>query len=725
MEKQLNVIVTGMDCAACASNITRGLQQLSGTKEASVNFATSKATIIFDDKKLGEQDITDKIKKLGYGVTLDEKEHQKAKEQDLENLKRKLWVSTCLAVPAFIIGMALMWFGIETPFKDVILLVLATPIQFVIGWQFYRGAWMSLKNKSATMDTLIALGTSAAYLYSVYAILSLPGQPQYFEVSAILITLVLLGKFLEARATGKASDAIARLLKLQPKTAIVIRNGKERTIAVDQVVEGDVILVKPGQKVPVDGKVASGNSSVDESMITGESIPVEKSKGDKVTGGTMNVHGSFTFKATRVGANTTLAGIIRLIEQAQGAKAPIQRFADTVSGYFVPVVVALAIATFIIWIIAGAGLQAGILAAVAVLVIACPCALGLATPTAIMVSTGIGASKGILIKGGDVLERAGSVNHIIFDKTGTITEGRPKLTDVISLSGIDENSLLRIAATIERGSEHPLADAIVQGAKDRKIATGKAATMKAVPGKGITATISRKQYSLGNEALMKTVRVATKSSAQNVEKLENEGKTVMFVAQGRKLLGFVAVADTIRPTAKDAIKMLNEMGVESYLITGDNERTAKAIAKEAGIGNVFAKVLPEKKAEHVKKLQRKGIVAMVGDGINDSPALAQADVGIAMGSGTDVALESGSIVLMKNDPADAARAIKLSRLTMKKIKQNMFWALFYNVMGIPIAAGALYPFTGWLLSPIIAGGAMALSSVSVVSNSLLLKQKKL
>lgn len=753
--KNVTAIITGMHCASCAANVGRGLARLEGIREANVNFATAKATITYDERKIDRETILAAIVKMGYGATFDEKEREREAGHERANLKRRLIVSAALAIPAFIIGMVLMWFEIDVPYKDIILLILATPIQFVIGWPFYRGAWMALKNRSANMDTLIALGTSAAYAYSVYAIIALPDQGQYFEVSAILITLVLLGKFLEARATGKASDAIARLMKLAPKTAIVIRAGRQKIIPIDEVVLGDIILVKPGQKIPVDGVVVNGDSSVDESMITGESIPVEKGKGDKVVCGTINAHGSFTFKATAIGANTTLAGIIRLIEQAQSEKAPIQRFADTVSAYFVPVVVLLAIITFVIWLAVGGGFQAGLLAAVAVLVIACPCALGLATPTAIMVGTGIGAQNGILIKGPEVLERAGKVSHVVFDKTGTITEGKPKLTDIVRLGEPDENAILAIAASIEATSEHPLADAIVQAAHDRGIKIAKTTGMRAIPGKGVVASITGiankkvngKRFAIGNDALMRDQKVSTRTITKLVAELESAGKTAMVLSQGKTALGIVAVADTIRPSAKKAVERLREMGIQSYLITGDNERTATAIASQAGIpaSNVFARVMPGDKASHVKKLQKKGakkgkeasgkkasgassnngIVAMVGDGVNDAPALAQADVGIAMGSATDVALESGSIVLMRNDPQGVAQAIQLSRNTMSKIRQNMFWALFYNVLGIPIAAGALYPSTGWLLSPIIAGGAMALSSVSVVTNSLLLRRKRL
>ncbi|MDP2750658.1 MAG: copper-translocating P-type ATPase, partial [Nanoarchaeota archaeon] len=597
-----------------------------------------------------------------------------------------------------------------------------------IGWPLYKSAFIALRGKSANMDTLIVLGTSAAYFYSVYAVLIGEGF-QYFEASAVLITIVLLGRFLEARAKSKTSEAIEKLVGLKPKTAIVIRKGKELTIDVDAVIVGDIILVKPGEKIPVDGMLTEGHSSVDESMVTGESIPVEKKKNDKVIGGTINKHGSLKFKATKVGANTTLARIIKLIEDAQGSKAPIQRFADTISAYFVPIVLFIAFATFSVWFfIVGAEFNFALMVSIAVLVIACPCALGLATPTAIMVGTGKGAINGILIKGGEALETANKINAVILDKTGTITKGKPEVTDImpVSKSKMTKVQLLRIAASIEHKSEHPLAEAIVRKAKEEKIELKKTSSFKAIPGHGIIAKIGKVSYRLGNAKFMKDNKISFKSYETSVHELEEEGKTVMMLANERKPIGIIAVADTIKETSPEAITAMTDMGITVYMITGDNERTAQAIAKKVGLTHYFAEVLPEDKAGHVKRLQQEGkVVAMVGDGINDAPALAQADIGIAMGSGTDVAMESGNIVLMKDDLRDVVKAIKLSKMTMWKIKQNMFWALIYNVLGIPIAAGLIYPFTGMLLNPMMAGGAMALSSVSVVTNSLLLKMKKL
>ncbi|MFH1181661.1 MAG: copper-translocating P-type ATPase, partial [Candidatus Woesearchaeota archaeon] len=619
------------------------------------------------------------------------------------------------AVPAFIIGMVLMWLGIEVPYRDYILLALATPVQFYVGWRFYKGAWHSIKNKAANMDTLIALGTSAAYFFSLYNVLFNPMGGQYFEVSAILITLVILGKWLEALTTGRTSDAIKKLMQLSPKTALVIRKGKEIEIGISDIVLGDIVVVKPGGKIPVDGAVVKGDSSVDESMLTGESIPVEKKKGDKVIGGTINKHGVIEFKAEKIGENTTLAHIIKLIEDAQSRKAPIQKFADRISEFFVPTVIVIALLAFTGWYLAGAGTDFAVIAAVSVLVIACPCALGLATPTAVMVGSGMGAERGILIKGGDALEAAHKLKYIVLDKTGTITKGVPAVTDV--MGGKDA---LKIAASLEKNSEHPLAEAIVKKAKE----TFKTAGFRAIPGKGVTAKIGSKQYFLGNRKLMKDRKIDYSEKEGKIEKLEKEGKTVMILAE-KKVIGLIAVADTIRETSAEAVRALQGLGLQVYMITGDNERTAKAIAAKAGIRNVFADVLPEKKAGYVKMLQQKGKTAMVGDGINDAPAIATADIGIAMGSGTDVALETGNVVLMRNDLGDVARAIRLSRFTMSKIRQNLFWALFYNVLGIPIAAGVLYPFTGWLLSPILAGSAMAFSSVSVVTNTLLMKRKKI
>lgn len=729
--KNINLQITGMHCASCVLIINKTLAKTPGIKEANVNFSTSKAIISFDESMISEDKIVEIIKGAGYGAVIihgkeDAEKQAEIQKKEIKKAKLMFLVSLLFSFPAFIIGMVLMWIGIEIPFKGYILFALATPVQFWVGWGFYAGAWHSLKNKTASMDTLIAVGTSAAYFFSVYAVFLNPKLDQYFETSAILITFVILGKYLEARAKEKTSDAIKKLMDLSPKLATVIRNKIEMQVKVDDVIEGDIIIVKPGEKIPVDGKIIEGMSSVDESMITGESIPVEKKKGDMVVGATINKNGSFRFLATKVGENTTLAHIIRLIEDAQGKKAPIQRFADMISAYFVPVVILIAIATFIFWMFgADKGVSFALITGVSVLVIACPCALGLATPTAIMVGTGKGAKNGILIKGGDSLETAHKIKHVLFDKTGTITKGMPEVTDVIPFGKASESEVLKIAASIEKSSEHPLADAIVKKANERAISLSPATKFKAIPGHGIEAKISKKQYYLGNMKLMAKCKIKIDDIKSRMNDLESQGKTVMMLSDGKRALGMVAVADTIKDTSKAAVAELQNMKIEVYMITGDNERTAKAIASQAGITNVFYEVLPEEKENYVKRLQTLGPVAMIGDGINDAPALAQADIGIAMGSGTDVAMETGDVVLMKNDLMDVPKAIRLSRITMSKIKQNMFWALFYNVLGIPIAAGVLYPFTGWLLSPIIAGGAMAMSSVSVVSNSLLLRYKRI
>ncbi|HII71390.1 TPA: heavy metal translocating P-type ATPase [Candidatus Woesearchaeota archaeon] len=729
--KKTTLYITGMHCASCAAVLNKAFSKVDGVSEANVNFSTAKADVVFDDKSVSENDFIELVKKKGFSASVaggkgDFNRQASQQRKEIQGIKTKFFLSLVFAIPAFIIRMVFMWLGIMMPYQEYILWILATPVQFFVGWQFYKGAWNALKNKSANMDTLIAVGTSAAYFYSVYVVLFNPELGQYFETSAILITLVVLGKYLEAVAKGKTSEAIKKLMGLSPKIATVVREGKEMQIAVDQVVEGDIIVVKPGEKIPVDGVVVGGASSVDESMITGESIPVEKKTGDNVVGATINKHGSLKFKATKVGENTTLSQIIRLIEDAQGKKAPIQRFADAVSAYFVPAVILIALVTFSTWYFAlGEAVSFAIITSVAVLVIACPCSLGLATPTAIMVGTGKGAKKGILIKGGDALETAHKLKYVVFDKTGTITKGMPEVTDVVSVNPTTADRMLGIAASIEKSSEHPLAEAIVKGAEEKGIAMTAATDFKAIPGHGVSAKVAGKRHFLGNMKFMQKQGIPSEHIAGQMNALEEQGKTVMILADDKSVKGIIAVADTIKDTSREAVRRLQKMKVFVYMITGDNERTAKAIAKQAGINHVFAEVLPEDKAKYVKMLQKKGKVAMVGDGINDSPALAQADIGIAMGSGTDVAMETGNVVLMRNDLLDVPRSIKLSRMTMSKIRQNMFWALFYNVLGIPIAAGVLYPFTGWLLSPILAGGAMAMSSVSVVSNSLLLRYKRL
>ena len=721
--------VSGMHCASCVAILTRALKKVDGVQNASVNYSTEKATVDYDEKKATENDLISAIKsKGGYDayVLKDDsyKKESLRRKKEMSAMRQKVIISSILAFPALILGMFFMKSPI--PFQDYILWVLATPIQFYIGWPFYKGAWGALKNKTANMDTLIALGTSAAYFYSVYVVLFDPTGHQYFETSAVLITLVLVGKYLEAVAKGKTSQAISKLMKIGAKTATVLRDGKEVKIPIDDVVKGDKIIVKPGQKIPVDGVIIEGHSSIDEAMVTGESIPVEKRKGDDVIGSTINKHGNFVMEATKVGSETTLSRIIKLIEEAQTKKAPIQRFADKISAVFVPIVILIALMAFTFWFsIAHSAVGFAILAAVAVLVIACPCALGLATPTSIMVGTGKGAKHGILIKGGDALETAHKVKYVIFDKTGTITKGEPEVTDILTTKGVKENDLLSIATSIEDKSEHPLAESIVNHGKEKNVKMHKVTNFGAITGHGVSAKIGKKEYYIGNVKLMKDKKISISSLLEEITVLEEGGKTAMIVAEKKKAIGVIAVADEIKPDSPQAIKMLMKIGVVPYMITGDNKRTAAAIAKKAGIEKFFAEVLPEDKANYVKKLQRAGKVAMVGDGINDAPALAQADIGIAMGSGTDVAMETGNVVLMKNNLLDVPKAIKLSRMTMSKVKQGMFWALFYNVMGIPIAAGALYPITGTLLNPMIAGGAMALSSVSVVLNALLLKRKKL
>ncbi len=726
--KKTTLKITGMHCASCATILTRALQAVPGVKSVVVNYGTEKAQVEFDEKTATENALVEAVKKKGYGALVWQEESYKKEallqKKELQRMERKIILSTALSLPALMLSMLFMDF----PYREYLLWILSTPVQFYIGWPFYRGTWTALKNKSANMDSLIALGTTAAYGYSVYAVLFAQGH-QYFEISAILITLVILGKYLEARAKSRTSEAIKKLMEMGAKTATVIRKGKEIKVPIEEVLVGDLIMVKPGEKIPVDGLIQEGHSSVDESMVTGESIPVEKKKGDAIIGSTINKQGSFTFKATKVGSETVLARIVKLIEDAQAKKAPIQRFADMISAYFVPLVIILALLTFLMWFFlfpqGEQPLEFALITAVAVLVIACPCALGLATPTAIMVGTGKGAQQGILIKGGDALESAHKITSVIFDKTGTLTKGKPEVTDTVPLNRASERKLLEISGSLEHKSEHPLAEAIVSRAKAEKISFRKVDGFEALVGKGVRGRIGGKMYVLGNQKLMKEKAVLLAPFQRKLEELEDEGKTVMLLAENKKILGMIAVADEMKEDSAEAVKRLQQLGVKTYMITGDNPRTAAAIAHKAGIKEFFAEVAPEEKARYVKQLQRKGKVAMVGDGINDAPALAQADIGIAMGSGTDVAMESGNVVLMKNNLLDVPKAIKLSKLTMAKIKQNMFWALIYNVLGIPVAAGIFYPFTGWLLSPIIAGGAMALSSVSVVTNALLLKRKKL
>jgi len=717
------LIVEGMHCASCSALVQKKLSETKGIKKSNVNFAAGKAFVEFDEQQISLQSITELITKLGYKTSIgfDLEREKKLRAEEISSLKKTLYFSTALTVPVFILGMFLMDF----PYRIWLLFILSTPVQFIAGKRFYQGAWSSLRNKTASMDTLIALGTSAAYFYSVASLLGFVSE-QYFETAAMLITLVLVGKYLEALAKGKTSEAIRKLMNLSPKTALIERNGKEIVIPASEIAENDIIVVKPGKQIPTDGIIISGNTSIDESMLTGESIAVEKKINDKVFAGTLNKFGFIKFKALKVGEETVLAQIIKLVEEAQGSKADIQRFADKVSSVFVPAILVIALITFLSWVfVFSEGLTFGLVAAVSVLVIACPCALGLATPTAIMVGTGKGAENGILIKNAEALELSHKINAVIFDKTGTLTQGKPKLTDVVSFSSLKENNILSISASLEKNSEHPLAEAIVSAAKTKKLSFLAVNSFKAVSGKGIKGKIKGKEYFLGSINYAKEIHSLEKINSQ-ISGLESQGKTVMLVFSEKEVFGGIAVADTVKESSKSTVEKLNQMGIKVWMITGDNKRTANAIAKTLGIENVFAEVLPDQKSDYVKKLQKEGkIVAMVGDGINDAPALAQADLGIAMSQGSDIAIEAGNIVLMKSNPQDVVSAIILGKKTINKIKQNLFWALIYNVIGIPVAAGILYYPFGILLSPVFAGAAMALSSVSVVSNSLLLKNAKI
>lgn len=743
--KRVNLSLSDMHCASCAGIIERAIKKLPGIFEINVNFASEKAQITYNAHLVDVDKIIGAVKRAGYGaVAIDEKDRdfeRRKKEQEIANFRKKFIFSLILSLPMlyFMFLDFFKWLpgaSILPPYFGIISLVLATPVQFVVGAGFYKGMWSSLRMKTFNMDSLIAIGTSTAYIYSLInflifafknnSIIGLDGMkiPElYFETAAFLITFVILGKWLEAKAKGRASDAIRKLMGLQAKTARVVRDGKTLDISIEEVKVGDTILVRPGEKIPVDGKIIKGSSAIDESMVTGESIPVEKNIGDKVIGATINKTGSFEFVAEKVGSDTALAQIIRLIEDAQGSKAPIQAFADRISAYFVPIVIGIAILTLIVWLlIPGSSLTFALMAFVAVIVIACPCALGLATPTAIMVGTGKGAEYGILVKGGEPLEAANKIQAIVFDKTGTLTKGKPEVTDIINANGLDKDEIIQIAASLERSSEHPLAEAIYNYSEEKLIKLSEATNFKAIPGHGIEGLMNHTKYYFGNRKLIKEIaKIDVKEVENEISKLEEQGKTVMILADEKNLIGLIAVADTVKETSKEAITKLKKMGIDIFMITGDNSRTANAIAQEIGITNVLAEVLPEDKANEIKKLQSKGrIVAMVGDGINDAPALAQADIGIAMGSGTDVAMETGGIVIIKNDLRDVAVAIELAKETMTKIKQNMFFALFYNVIGIPIAA-RIFVGLGLVLRPELAGLAMAVSSISVVSNSLLLK----
>lgn len=745
--------IIGMHCASCAKLVERGLKKVPGVEEASVNYASEQATVEHAGGSCTPEDLARAVEKTGYKAVFAPKASEagqevksvdevkeEAKKAELIDIKTKVFVSAFLSVIIFL-GSFPQWFSFLPPaFSNLyLLLLLTTPIQFWAGKSFYQATWSGLKNRTASMDTLIAIGTTAAYGYSAFITL-LPGMAEsiglpmtmYFDTAAVIITLILLGRYLEAKAKAHTSDAIKKLLGLQAKTARIIRDGQEMDIPLEEVKVGDLVRVRPGEKVPVDGKITQGLSSIDESMVTGESIPVEKMVGDMVIGSTLNKSGSFIFSATKVGSDTLLSNIVRLVSEAQSSRAPLQRLADKVSAYFVPIVLILAVLTFVIWYdfapSTGSGFADAFANMIAVLVIACPCALGLATPTAIMVSTGRGAQKGILIKDAQSLEIANRVKSVVFDKTGTLTEGKPKVTDIIPVDGsrFTGDQILRFAGSLEQGSEHSLAEAIVAAAREKKLSLSTVQGFEALSGFGIQGKLGGKTYAFGNRALMKKKKIAFAEYEESIAKLESEGKTVMLLGE-KKLLGLIAVADTLKPTAVEMVSQLQKRGIAVWMITGDNERTARAIASQVRIENVLSEVLPDQKAQKIRELQSSTgkPVAFVGDGINDAPALASADVGIAMGTGTDVAIESAGIALLNKDLKTVVSAIELSRKTVRIIKENLIWAFGYNVILIPVAMGILFPFFGILLNPALAAFAMAASSISVVGNSLRLKKVKI
>lgn len=719
----LTLPIAGMSCASCVAKVEKALKSVPGVLDASVNLAAERANVRVAPHVTAEI-LKEAVRQIGYDVPEEKPDaHVRHHEEHEAQLRRRLIVSAVLTSAIFFLMYPGM-LGLRLPISDqwnyLVQLLLATPVQFWAGWQFYRGAWAAARNKATDMNTLIAVGTTAAYSYSaLLPIFSSHGHMDlYFDTSAAIITLILLGRLLEARAKGRTSEAIKKLIGLQAKTARVIRNGQERDIPVEDVQVGDLVLVRPGEKIPVDGIVVEGASAVDEAMITGESLPVEKRPGDEVIGATLNETGSFTFRATKVGSETALAQIIRLVEEAQSAKPPIAKLVDVIASYFVPAVIGIAIATFLGWYFFGPqpALTKALLNFVAVLIIACPCALGLATPTSIMVGTGKGAEHGILIRGGDALETAHKLTTIVLDKTGTITKGRPEVTNIVTTLGISEEQLVQLAASVERVSEHPLGEAIVKYAQEKRLAFAEAHEFSAIPGHGIRASLNGHQMLVGNLKLMHDEHIALDELLEHAKRFSTEGKTPVFIAQDGKALGVIAIADTVKEGAREAIAALKALGLEIVMITGDNKKTAEAIARQIGIEQVFAEVLSGEKAEIVKKLQAQGkVVAMVGDGINDAPALAQADVGIAIGTGTDVAMESSDITLVGGDLRGVVTAIALSRATVRNIWQNLFWAFLYNTVLIPIAALGL-------LNPILAAGAMGLSSVSVVSNALRLRR---
>lgn len=736
----------GMSCASCARSIEDAISSVPGVNECNVNFGAEQARVDYDPRKTDLQAIQEAVDAAGYSAYPLQEQNLMAGEDDEEkryrlkesrDLQQKVTVGGIISI-VLVIGSLPMMTGLDIPFIPTWLhnpwvqLVLTTPVQFWCGYSFYVNTWKAFKRHAATMDTLIALGTSAAYFYSLFATI-FPGffiaqglMPDvYYETCAVVITLILLGRLFENRAKGQTSEAIRKLIGLQAKTARLIRNGREVDVPIEQVEIGDVVLVRPGEKIPVDGEVVDGTSTVDEAMVTGESVPVKKQPGDEVIGATINKTGSFKFRATRVGKDTVLAQIVQLVQQAQGSKAPIQRLADQVTGWFVPAVIAIAILTFILWYNIMGNVTLALITTVGVLIIACPCALGLATPTSVMVGTGKGAENGILIKGAESLEIAHQIQTIVLDKTGTITQGKPTVTDFLTVNGTlngNEIKLIQLAASLERNSEHPLAEAVVRYAQSQQVPLADVKDFEAIAGSGVQGIVSNRLVQIGTQRWMEELSINTQTLQQDKERLEYLGKTAVWLAVDGEIQGVMGIADAIKPTSTQAVRALQKLGLEVVMLTGDNRRTAESIAREVGIKRVLAEVRPDQKAATVQAIQAEGkIVAMVGDGINDAPALAQADVGIAIGTGTDVAIAASDITLISGDLQGIVTAIQLSRATIRNIRQNLFFAFIYNVAGIPIAAGILFPFFGWLLNPIIAGAAMAFSSVSVVTNALRLR----